>query len=72
MWDKPVAVKKIVLAPAERADLIIDFSKMAGQTLTVVNTKPPKPVSNPAPSLPQVMQIRVGTCLLYTSDAADE
>jgi spore coat protein A len=61
MWDKPVAVKQIVLAPAERADLLIDFSKMAGRTLTVGNSSPPKPVSNPAPSLPQVMQLRVGT-----------
>jgi spore coat protein A len=61
MWDQPVAVKEIVLAPAERADLIIDFSTMAGRTFAVANTKPPKPISNPAPSLPQVMQIRVGT-----------
>ncbi len=61
MWDKPVAVKRIVLAPAERADLIIDFSKMPGQTLVITHSKPPKPVATPAPSLPQVMQIRVGT-----------
>jgi spore coat protein A len=61
MWDEPVAVKQIVLAPAERADLVIDFSKMAGRSLTVGNGKPPKPVSSPAPSLPQVMQIQVGT-----------
>ena len=61
MWDMPVPVKKIALAPAERADLVIDFSKMAGQTLTVGNSNPPKPISTPAPSLSQVMQIRVGT-----------
>jgi spore coat protein A len=61
MWDIPVAVKQIVLAPAERADLLIDFSKMAGQTLTVGNSSPPKPVATPAPPLSQVMQIRVGT-----------
>ena len=61
MWDKPVPVKQVVLAPAERADLVIDFSKMAGQTLTVGNSHPPKPVATPAPSLSQVMQIRVGT-----------
>jgi FtsP/CotA-like multicopper oxidase with cupredoxin domain len=30
MWDKPVPVRRVVLAPAERADLLIDFSKMAG------------------------------------------
>jgi spore coat protein A len=63
MWDVPVPVRNIVLAPAERADLVVDFSPMAGQTLTVGNTRPPKPVSNPAPPLPQVMQIRVGTAV---------
>ncbi len=61
MWDKPVSVKQLVLAPAERADVLVDFTKFAGQTLVVKNHKPPRPVSNPAPSLEQVMQIRVGT-----------
>jgi spore coat protein A, manganese oxidase len=61
MWDKPVPMKQLVLAPAERADLLVDFSKFAGQTLVLKNHKPPKPVSNPAPQLEQVMQIRVGT-----------
>ena len=61
MWDIPVRVKQIVLAPAERADLLIDFGKMAGRTFTVGNSNPPKPVATPAPSLSQVMQIRVGT-----------
>ena len=61
MWDKPVPVKQLVLAPAERADMLVDFSKFAGQTLVMKNHKPPKPVATPAPQLPQVMQIRVGT-----------
>ena len=61
MWDKPVPVKQLVLAPAERADVLVDFNKFAGQTLMMKNHKPPKPVSTPAPQLPQVMQIRVGT-----------
>jgi spore coat protein A, manganese oxidase len=66
MWDRPAPVKQIALAPAERADLLIDFSKMAGQTLIVGNSNPPKPISTPAPSLPQVMQIRVGTTVTRT------
>ena len=33
MWDAPVPVKQLVLAPAERADVIVDFSTLAGQTL---------------------------------------
>jgi spore coat protein A len=61
MWDIPVAVKQIVLAPAERADLLIDFNKMPGRTLTIGNSNPPKPIATPAPSLSQVMQIRIGT-----------
>jgi spore coat protein A, manganese oxidase len=59
MWDRPVTVKKLVLAPAERADVLVDFSRHAGATTMVTNTPPPPPVSNPAPPLPQVMQIRV-------------
>ena len=61
LWDIPVPVKQLVLAPAERADVIVDFTRFAGQTLMLKNHKPHKPVSNPAPQLPQVMQIRVGT-----------
>jgi spore coat protein A, manganese oxidase len=61
LWDKPVQVSRLVLAPAERADVLVDFSGLAGQTLQVNNTRPPAPVSNPAPALPVVMQIRVGT-----------
>jgi spore coat protein A, manganese oxidase len=61
MWDRPVPVDQLVLAPAERADVLVDFTKFAGQTLMVKNHKPPKPVSTPAPQLEQVMQIRVGT-----------
>jgi spore coat protein A len=61
MWDIPVTVKSLVMAPAERADVLVDFSKFAGETLVMVNHKLHKPFSNPAPLLPQVMQIRVGT-----------
>ena len=31
MWDVPVPVKQLVLAPAERADVLVDFSKFAGR-----------------------------------------
>jgi spore coat protein A, manganese oxidase len=61
MWDVPVPLTRLVLAPAERADVLLDFTKFAGQTLVMKNHRPRKPVSNPAPSLEQVMQIRVGT-----------
>ncbi len=61
LFDVPVLVKSLVLAPAERADVLVDFSKFAGETLVMKNHKPHKPVSNPAPQLESVMQIRVGT-----------
>lgn len=61
MWDIPVPMKRLVLAPAERADVIVDFSGLAGQVLVLRNGKPSPPVSTPAPTLTVVMQIRVGT-----------
>ena len=60
MWDMPVPIRRIVLAPAERADVLVDFSSLAGETLPLKNLKPPKPVVTPAPPLTQVMELRVG------------
>ncbi len=65
MFDIPVPVKQLELAPAERADVLVDFTKFAGQTLMVKNHKPPKPVVTPAPNLEQVLQIRVGTTVSH-------
>jgi spore coat protein A len=61
LFDVPVPIREMVLAPAERADILIDFSRLAGQTVVMKNHRAQKPVSNPAPALEQVMQIRVGT-----------
>ena len=61
LWDKSVAVRDLVLAPAERADVVVGFRRLAGQTLVIKNSKPMMPVATPAPQLTQVMQIRVGT-----------
>jgi spore coat protein A len=60
MWDQPVPVTQLVLAPAERADVLVDFSQIPARTTHMKNSKPPSPVSNPAPPLAAVMQIRVG------------
>jgi spore coat protein A len=64
LWDAPVPVTQLVLAPAERADVIVDFRTVAGQRLQMSNHQPPRPITNrvasPAPNLTQVMQIRVG------------
>jgi spore coat protein A, manganese oxidase len=60
MWDQPVPMQQLVLAPAERADVLVDFSKFPGARLVLKNHTPKKPVATPAPTLEQVMQIRVG------------
>jgi spore coat protein A len=60
LWDTPVPVTELVLAPAERADVLVDFSKFRGARLAMKNHRPRLPVSNPAPSLESVMQFRVG------------
>jgi spore coat protein A, manganese oxidase len=37
LLSQPVAVKRLPLAPAERGDIVIDFSQMAGETLRLVS-----------------------------------
>jgi spore coat protein A len=71
MWAAPVPVKRIMLAPAERADVLVDFGPLAGKTFAMTNSNPPKPIVTPAPSLSQVMQFRVapGTRVKYTPPA---
>lgn len=65
LFDVPVAVDRMVLAPAERADVIVDFGKFAGNTMVMKNHRPPRPISSPAPQLESVMQIRVGTTVTH-------
>jgi len=67
MWTRPVAVKRIVLAPAERADLLVDFSQLAGMTSQLKNLPLPPGVSNPGPQLTQVMQFRVADATPFVS-----
>ena len=38
MWDKPVPVQQLVLAPAERADVLVDFGKFPGARLVMKTT----------------------------------
>ncbi len=55
----PVSATAIVMAPAERYDVLVDFSALAGKTTSIQNHPPAKPVSTPAPPLTPVMQFRV-------------
>lgn len=70
LFDIPVRVEQLVLAPAERADVIVDFSKFAGNAVVMKNHRPPRPISNPAPQLESVMQIRVGTTVTQPGPAS--
>jgi spore coat protein A, manganese oxidase len=60
MFDAPVATNRILLLPAERADVIVDFSGFEGQNLELKNRALPKGVVSPAtPRIPSLMQFRV-------------
>ncbi len=61
------ALTKLALMPGERADVIVDFSGFAGQTLLLRNTgRTPYDKGTPPPgsTLGQIMLIRVGTGLV--------
>ncbi len=64
LLPSPVPLSNVLLAPAERADLIVDFTGLEGKTITLCNTAAaPYPgwearKINPAP-LHELMQIRV-------------
>lgn len=61
LLERPVTTSEIILAPAERADVIVDFSKHAGQNIVLTNDAPsPFPVGDaPSADLMQIMQFRV-------------
>jgi spore coat protein A, manganese oxidase len=60
MFDAPVVVKSILLLPAERAGVIVDFTGLDGQNLVLRNRALPAGVVSPAvPNLPSLMQFRV-------------
>ena len=61
LFDVPVPMRQLVLAPAERADVLVDFSAFANTTVTVKNKRIQRPFSNPANILTNVMRINVGT-----------
>jgi len=65
LFDVPVRVSELVLASAERADVLVDFRGLDGRTLELRNHTPAPPVSTPAPALGAVMQIRVGTSVTH-------
>ncbi|MCR8644623.1 multicopper oxidase [Paenibacillus sp. N1-5-1-14] len=64
LLEKPVKLKQLLIAPAERADIIIDFSKFKGKSIIMTNNaEAPYPMGvstnlNPA-TTGRIMQFRV-------------
>ena len=62
--ESPVVLNQLVLAPAERADVIVDFSRARGKQVLLLNTAPtpfPKGDAPDARTTGRVMAFRVGT-----------
>jgi spore coat protein A, manganese oxidase len=62
----PIGIKEIILAPAERADIIIDFTNLSGRRITMINDAPaPFPDGEQGNEVRDVMQFHVTTELAY-------
>ncbi len=61
LLPRPVPRKSIVLGPAERAELVVDFAGALGEEIVLLNTNPPatNPATGPEAVPSQVMQFRV-------------
>ncbi|WP_066496579.1 multicopper oxidase family protein [Abyssisolibacter fermentans] len=62
LLSSPVITSQILLAPAERADVIVDFTRFMGQSIVMTNDAPsPYPRGNPVDldTDGQIMQFRV-------------
>jgi spore coat protein A len=67
----PVGLSELLMSPAERADVIVDFAPFAGRTITVINLGPDEPFGGGRPGVAfaparsdttgQVMQLVVGS-----------
>jgi spore coat protein A len=61
LLPKPVSVSSLLLAPTERADVIVDFSEAKQKSITMTNdAAAPFPEPDPEmPLIPNIMQFRV-------------
>ncbi|HER2188235.1 TPA: multicopper oxidase domain-containing protein, partial [Streptococcus pyogenes] len=65
LMEYPIGMKEIILAPAERADVIIDFTNLEGKNIILKNDAPaPFPDGEPENVVDTVMEIRVTLPLL--------
>lgn len=60
LLPEPVPVETVLLAPAERADLIVDFSPSLGRRVVLQDLPLPEGTVSPARPLGDLMQFRVG------------
>jgi len=72
----PAGTNTVFIAPGERADVIVDFTNLAGQTITVANNAPaPFPVGMvpgvDQPAMANVMQFRVNLPLIGKDTSCD-
>jgi FtsP/CotA-like multicopper oxidase with cupredoxin domain len=73
LLDAPVKLPQLLIGTGERADIIVDFSAFAGQTLLLKNNaKAPFPNGAPAQGATtgQIMQFRVGTTVTGGPDTS--
>ena len=57
---RPVKLTSLLKGNAERHDILVDFSKLEGHTITMINDgAAPYPAGGGGPDLPQIMQFRV-------------
>ncbi|HZK66511.1 MAG TPA: multicopper oxidase, partial [Chloroflexota bacterium] len=67
----PVSLTDLLIAPGERADVIVDFTGLAGQTVTMTNdANAPFPDGDPT-AITQLMQFRVAANLSSKDNTAD-
>lgn len=58
--EKPQKLEGFVLGPAERVEVLIDFSQLAGQTITLTNSAPaPYPDGDLDEAMKDVLQFRI-------------
>ncbi|GCE07300.1 multicopper oxidase family protein [Dictyobacter aurantiacus] len=56
---RPAVLNQLLIAPGERADIILDFSNFAGQTFNLTNDAPAPYPGGGGQDLPLIMQFRV-------------
>ncbi len=65
LLNNPVDLNQLVLAPGERADIIVDFSNMSGQSITLENIGPDEPFKGLAANQPPADPATTGKIMQF-------